>query len=409
MPVETHRASSMPGKPGDLAVSLLTGGQDRHYAYGLATVLAARGVRLEIVGSDEVDCPQFHDPPLITFLNLRGDQRRDAGLGEKVARLSRYYARLVRYAFTARPRLFHILWNNRLETVDRTLLMLYYRLLGKRIALTAHNANIAARDSHDSSLNRLTLRIQYRLAHHIFVHTDECKRTICGEFGVRRKAVTVIPYGINNAVPQTAMDSRAARTRLGIDPNDKCVLFFGAIAPYKGLDLLAEAFVEIAERDPAYRLVIAGKPKGGCEQYVEDIRRALAAHLTSGRVQARIDYVPDEEAEVYFKAADVLVLPYRSIFQSGILFFAYSFGLPVIASDIGPFKDEIREGVNGFLCAPHDPHAIAGALERYFHSTIYSNLEDNRRIVKDMAVAKNSWEPVGDITHAVYAGLSARA
>ena len=68
-----------------------------------------------------------------------------------------YYAKLIRYAATAKPRIFHILWNNKFEFFDRTLLMLYYRLLGKKIVLTVHNVNAGRRDSKDTRLNRLTL------------------------------------------------------------------------------------------------------------------------------------------------------------------------------------------------------------------------------------------------------------
>ena len=71
----------------------------------------------------------------------------------------------------AQPKIFHILWNNKFEFFDRTLLMLYYKLLGKKIVFTAHNVNIRKRDGNDSWLNRFSLKIQYQLVDHIFVHT----------------------------------------------------------------------------------------------------------------------------------------------------------------------------------------------------------------------------------------------
>ena len=67
------------------------------------------------------------------------------------------------------------------------------------------------------------------------------------------------------------------------------------------------------------------------------------------------EFIPDEETEIYFKAADVLVLPYRHIYQSGVLFLGYSFGLPVLAADVGSLKDEIVEGKTGFVFRPEDP------------------------------------------------------
>ena len=170
---------------------------------------------LDLIGSDYVDSPEFHGDPRVNFLNLRGDQSVNASLTRKVSRVSKYYAKLIGYAATAKPKIFHILWNNKFETFDRTLLMLYYRILGKKIVLTAHNVNAAIRDSKDTLLNRFTLRIQYRLADHIFVHTKKMKLELHEQFGVRAERVTVIPFGINNSVPDTRSHSVRGKAAIG--------------------------------------------------------------------------------------------------------------------------------------------------------------------------------------------------
>jgi len=127
---------------------------------------------VDFIGSDEVG-PELAGRPRIRFLNLRGDQRVNVGLPRKTARVLVYYFRLLRYAMTAKPKIFHVLWNNKFEHFDRTLLMLAYRLLGKKIVFTAHNVNIGKRDGTDSWLNRATLKFQYRRCDHIFIHTAE--------------------------------------------------------------------------------------------------------------------------------------------------------------------------------------------------------------------------------------------
>src|SRR5712692_3702854 len=128
-----------------IAVALLTGGGDRPYAFGLATELISKGAALDVIGSDDLDCPEFHGKSGVNFLNLRGDQRPDASFVRKACRISTYYVRLIRYAATAKPRIFHILWNNNLDAFDRPLLMLYYRVLAKRLLLTLHNVNVGKR------------------------------------------------------------------------------------------------------------------------------------------------------------------------------------------------------------------------------------------------------------------------
>jgi glycosyltransferase involved in cell wall biosynthesis len=392
----------------EIAVGLLTGGFDRPYVFGLAMALVSKGVCLDVIGSDEVDRPELHAPPKLNFLNLRGNQRPQVSLWKKVARVLIYYVRLIRYTSIAKPKIFHILWNNKFQFFDRTLLMLYYKLMGKKIAFTAHNVNAGRRDANDSALNRLSLKIQYRLADHIFIHTEKMKGELLAEFGVRKEAVTVIPFGINNSVPDTELTRAEAKRRLGIGSGLKTILFFGAIRPYKGLEHLVAAFQQIAPSHEGYRLIIAGEPRRGLEQYLRDIQETIEKDPSRGRVIQKIEYVPDHETELYFKAADVLVLPYTLVYQSGVLFLAYNFGLPVIATDVGSFRDEIVAGRTGFLCRPCDPVDLARTIEAYFESELYRSLDHRRQEIQDYANARNSWGVVGERTCKVYAGLLGR-
>jgi glycosyltransferase involved in cell wall biosynthesis len=397
-------ASSRDVAP-DIEVALLTGGQDRHYSFGLAMTLVSKGVRLDVIGSEEVDSPELHTTPKVNFLNLRGNRREDAGLGKKVSRVLIYYTRLIRYTLTARPKVFHILWNNKFEYFDRTILMLFYKLCGKQIAFTAHNVNIGRRDSRDGYLNRLTLKLQYRLADHIFVHTEKMRDELRADFGVHEQAITVLIHPLNVAVPDTQLTPGEAKAQLGIRDDERTILFFGAIAPYKGLDFLVSAFQGIVARDAKYRLIIAGRPRGGSEKYWQDIHETIRRTIDPRQVIQDINYIPDQRMELYFKAADVLALPYKEIFQSGILFLAYSFGLPVVAADVGSFRETLIEGRTGFLCRPHDPGDLARTIERYFESDLFRGLDGARMDIREYAKARHSWDPVGQVTRDVYAKL----
>ncbi len=328
---------------GSLHIALLTGGGDKPYALGLASSLISQGVACDFIGSDEVDGPELHQSPLVRCLNLRGDQRANVGMLRKVLRVLIYYVRLIQYAAKAKPRVFHILWNNKLELLDRTVLLLYYRFLGKRIAFTAHNVNAARRDGNDNLLNRLTLRIQYRLVDHVFVHTDQMKRELQTDFGVAGRKISVISFGINSTVPNTFLTPDRARQQLGLTSRQKVALFFGNIAAYKGLEYLVEAMALLSRTGADYRLIIAGRPKN-CASYWEAIQRRISCAGLCPNVIQRIEYVPDADTEIYFKAADVLVLPYTQIFQSGVLLLGYNFGLPVIASDVGSLPEDVVEG-----------------------------------------------------------------
>jgi len=387
-------------------VALLTGGGDRPYALGLAASLIAQGISFDFIGSDSLESAELRASSQVQFLNLRGDANPDAPLGTKVARVARYYARLLRYAATARPGIFHILWNNKLEHFDRTLLLLYYRCLGKRIVFTAHNVNAGKRDGNDSVLNRLTLWIQYRLVDHVFVHTQQMKKELGADFDVAERKISVIPFGMNSTVPETTLTGPEARRRLGLTESDKVILFFGNIAPYKGVEYLVEAMALLSDRLPESRLVIAGRPKGS-ESYWSAIQDRISQLDLRPRVVQRIEYVPDADTEIYFKAADLLALPYTHVFQSGVLFLGYNFGLPALASDVASFKDDIVEGTTGFVCPPCDPLALAQSIERFFSSDLYASLPAHRPAIRQFAAERYSWTTVGSMTREVYSAVRA--
>jgi D-inositol-3-phosphate glycosyltransferase len=386
-------------------VSILTGGADKPYALGLASALMARGLCIDFIGSDYVDGPELHNSPQINFLNLRGDQAPESSPTAKALRVLKYYARLMAYAATARPKVFHILWNNKFELFDRTLLLLYYKLLGKKIVFTAHNVNAGLRDSSDSWLNRFSLRVHYRLVDHIFVHTTKMKEDLRRDFCVPEAKVNVIPFGINNTLPNTALARGEARKRLGLGAGDKVILFFGNIAPYKGVEYLVAAWAELAPKSAEARLVIAGRPKEQDAAYWTAIQQTLARGGWGDRVLQKIEYLPEADVEIYFKAADVLILPYTYIFQSGVLFVGYSFGLPVVAADVGSLKEEIVEGETGFVCQAKSAASLAATIQKYFQSDLYRQLEQRRGRIRDFANDRYSWSKVAAITTACYSKL----
>jgi D-inositol-3-phosphate glycosyltransferase len=392
----------------ELDAALLTGGIDRPYAFGMAMSLVSKGIHLEVIGSDEIDSPEMHSTANLAFLNLMSTRRGRRGLAGKYWRILKCYARLMRYAAAAKPKVFHILWNYKLQFFDRTLLMLYYKMLGKRIAFTAHNINQGKRDGNDSLLNRITLRIQYQLLDHVFVHTPQMKKELLADFGVKDEAVTVLRHPINDAFPDTSLTPAEAKRRLGLEDTQKTILFFGRIKPYKGLEDLLVAFRQLATSDANYRLIIAGEVQKEYTEYMEEIRPMMARELEQGQILMKVQFIPDEDMEIYLKAADVLVLPYKTIFQSGVLFLSYSFGLPVIATDVGAFREEIVEGRTGFICRPNDPADMAQTLKIYFESDLYLNLSRRRQEIRDYAFEQHSWGAVAELTSKAYAAMLGR-
>ena len=136
-------------------------------------------------------------------------------------------------------------------------------------------------------------------------------------------------------------------------------LFFGYVRPYKGLDTLLAAWKRVRAERPQATLVVAG-------EFYEKPERYVALASATGGVRILNRYIPDEEVEALFRAADVTVLPYRSGTQSGVTHVAYALGSPVIATRVGGIAETVSEGETGFICPPEDPAALAATIVRFF-------------------------------------------
>jgi glycosyltransferase involved in cell wall biosynthesis len=383
-----------------LRITLITGGAP-HYEAGLIAGLARQNVEVEVVGGEDLAKAPELQSSHVRFRNFYGKNQPGRSSGGKLLRVIAVYLRLFAHAATSNSRLIHIQWPYKFVILDRTILNLYYKLLGKKLVFTAHNVDGDARDGTSTWGRHASLCFMYRIVDHVIVHTDKMKSELADRFHVPAKKVSVIPHGIMSAVPETAMTRTEARRQLGLMDNQRVILFFGLITPYKGLDILIEASASLHRKGMRFTLIIAGRIKE-CHNYWEQLRLLIVKTGLEGKIITHLRHIPDESVEVYLKAADVMVLPYRSIFQSGALFLSYRFGLPVIATDVGSFKEDIIQGETGFICQPADSADLAKTIEGYFASPLYATLEKRRKDIQDYASARYSWEKIGKQTRKVY-------
>jgi glycosyltransferase involved in cell wall biosynthesis len=158
-----------------------------------------------------------------------------------------------------------------------------------------------------------------------------------------------------------APDRADARRRLGLDPDERVLLFFGYVRPYKGLRHLLDALPAIQHACPC-RVLVVGEFYEPKQPYLEQ----LAAHGLGERVRIVDRYVDNEEVSLYFSAADVVVLPYESASQSGVAQIAFGLGVPVITTDVGGLGQAIEHDRTGLMVPPRDPAALAAAVIRFF-------------------------------------------
>ncbi len=142
------------------------------------------------------------------------------------------------------------------------------------------------------------------------------------------------------------------------------MLFFGLIRPYKGLDILIKALGLLQNRLPDYKAYILGEAYEN-EQKYKDLIQSTGV---GSQVHYRNEFVPDEKLPLYFAACDVLVLPYRSATQSGIIGIAFQMDRPVIATRVGGLGEYIEDGKTGYLAEPENPDALADLILKFFQS-----------------------------------------
>ncbi|OQP44743.1 glycosyl transferase family 1 [Niastella yeongjuensis] len=150
-----------------------------------------------------------------------------------------------------------------------------------------------------------------------------------------------------------------ARKKLGLDPNERIMLFFGFIRKYKGLDILFEA-MNLLKEQPV-KLLVAGEFYEGEKEYREQIERLGI----KDSLILRTDFIPDSEVKYYFCAADAVIQPYRNATQSGVTPLAYHFEKPMVVTNVGNLPIQVPHERVGLVCEP-EPASLAAAITRYF-------------------------------------------
>lgn len=227
---------------------------------------------------------------------------------------------------------------------------------GTRIVLIVHN--VLPHESAPGS--KQMLRLIAKLVHRVIVHSSEelnnalsCK--------IPAEKIRLAFHPVFDFFPLCENAQNSVRNDLGL--KDKVFLFFGFLRPYKGVRTLLSAFEKLNSRMDNVSLLIVGENFGA-----HNVTK-IEFDITKGQLNkiknvVHINkYVPNDSVGQYFMAADTLVAPYNKASQSGPIQIAYSFGKPVIASDIPSFRDCIKSGTSGYFFTAGDPDDLARVME----------------------------------------------
>jgi len=352
------------------------------YDHALCRALAAAGAEVELYTSHFAHGPVAPaDGYRRRELFYRLATRVPAARARRVIKLAEHVPDMLRYRRAALAAdVVHFQWLA-VQYFDARLLPSNRSAAGARrpLVLTAHD--ILPREARPGQ--RMAQRRLYEHFDAVVVHSEHGRGRLIDEVGVEADRVHVIPHGVFTHL--------AAHAPPPFETDKPVVLCFGLMRPYKGIDPLLEAWRGIDDAE----LWIAGAPR-------MDISALTAGAPPNVRFVPR--FIGDDELPGYFRRADLLVLPYREIDQSGVLFTALAFGKPLLLSDVGGFPEIAATGAARTFPAG-DPPALHAALRELLDDPVARAAMAQRS--QDLAAGEYSWDAIARRTLALYERLLA--
>jgi glycosyltransferase involved in cell wall biosynthesis len=305
-----------------------------------------------------------------------------------------------------RPDVIHVHWvepyiasGDSLSRVKAARMLLELRLArraGMRIVWTAHD--LFRHDRTPDPLERRFLRGLFGVADAVVVHCASAVGALLEALGLdgsERARVHVIPHGHYRGLYPDTISREEARRQLGVPLDARVVAFVGWVRPYKGVAELVEAFGRVAA--PSARLLVAGRALE--EGYAQRLHTMATA---DPRVRLELGFVPDEELQVYLRAADAVAAPFLEVFTSGSVVLAMSFGRAVIAPRRGCVSDTVEED-GGLLYDADDPAGLEAALRSAMSADTDAMGRHNEASLERLA-----WPRIAAATRAVYEDVIGR-
>lgn len=376
-----------------------------YYLANLARALVSAGWEVEWLTSpfqfETVPLPPGIEPKEVFFRRLKGPWSdrfpilQDHWWFRRAAKLLAYpwdLHSLQKELRSRRPGVLHIHWALVPQLDARY--WTRFKKEGWRLVFTAHDVEPRA-----GTGSRLAGSIKQLLplADVVVVH-GKTERRVVLDSGISEEKIWVIPPGGPGYYAQPGPPKDLARRELGLPSDSPVVLFFGLIKPYKGLDLLIEAMQGVRARLHDATLVVAGGIPGRTGPWKRLIRQT-ARH---GDVIWHTSYVPQERVGLYFSAADLVALPYRTSSTSAVLAQAFAAGRPVVATDQGALSEAVSTGHTGLLVPSGSSTDLTDALSDLLTDP------DRRREMGEKArqvAANQTWERAAGRTGKGYEAL----
>lgn len=311
----------------------------------------------------------------------------------KILSYSLSVTKIAKHVISERPALVHIQWF-RVWIIDYLFVMLCH-LLGTKVVYTAHNILPHNRHIWDT----LIFRLYYNAVDAIIVHSKRTKKEMSDILNIKHDKVHVIHHGIlDSDIEDAIVNERMSelRNRFSIKENDIVFSCLGIQNKYKGTDMVLRVWKDSAILNSSQcHLLIVGRNDNIDFSDVENI----------GNVHINIEKVSDIDFEAYLRISSVVLLPYRAISQSGVLFSALSSGIPVLVSNVGGLSEPLEYGKVGWNIGEPSAKNLKTKMEELaYNPTVIIKTRDNTEDFK--AVQKiYDWTDISKKTFELYSSL----
>ena len=367
------------------------GSSHHFYLFGQLDGLRNNEVNISLYTNNETENPHLKGVHFYSFYNnlFSSKYKWISGLRWVVGTLkSVFHARLQGVSVFH----FHIFYTNILILFN---LLLVKFLFGK-VVLTVHDVTSFA----DEKESTITAKFIYNLTDIVLTHNIFSKNEIIKVTSISSSNIYIIPHGNYTPFISIQNDKNNSKEKLNLPKEKTILLFFGMIKKVKGLEILLEAFKKVVDTNSDIVLLIAGKP---WENDFDEYQKIIDRNNLSKYIILHTKFIPHEDVAHYYCASDLVVLPYKKIYQSGVLMMTLSYERPAIASNLPSIMEVISDNENGFLFETENSNDLYDKLIQILADK--KNLEIVRKKGTELINTKYGWDQIGRLTKLAYETL----
>ena len=367
------------------------GGSFHFYTFGQAIGLVNNGVNVSLYTNNETADPKISGVKFFAFYKniFKNGFRITSGINWILGTVfSVFHARFSGISVFH----FHIFYTNFLVLFN----LLFVKILFGKVVLTVHDVSSFSNSSNSLIITNLI----YKLSDRIITHNQFSKSEIINVNTNLEPYISIVPHG--NYIPfiNIQFNKEKSRKILAIPNNRRVLLFFGMIKKVKGLEILLSALKGVVEKNPDVLLVIAGKP---WENDFSVYQNIIDENNLSDYVLLHTKFIQQENVEHYYCASDLVVLPYKKIYQSGVLMMTLSFERPALVSDLPPLTEIISNNENGFVFKTENVSDLTNKLNSILINEVL--MEKVRVKGVELIKKKYDWVDIGRQTLQAYLSL----